>query len=85
VQSLEENIESIKYDLEETEVEKKIMLGMVERLKSDKIVYDLRTYKLEKELTYIKKQKQIILRENAGKMEEEDKTKKIHHKLLEHL
>jgi hypothetical protein len=43
-------------------VEKKIMLSMVERLKHDKVVYDLRKYKLEKEFTYIQKQKQIILK-----------------------
>jgi len=31
------------------------------------------------------KQQQIILKENSGKMEEEDKTKKIYQKLLDHL
>lgn len=66
-------------------MERKVILGMVERLKHDKVVYDLRKYKMEKELTYIQKQKQIILKENSGKMEEGDKTKKIHQKLLEHL
>jgi hypothetical protein len=40
----------------------------MERLKFDKVVYDLRKYKMEKELTYIQKQKQIILKENAGKL-----------------
>jgi len=50
-------------------MDRKVLLSMTERLKSDKIVYDLRRYKLEKELTYIQKQKQIILKENAGKME----------------
>ena len=39
------------------------------RLKSDRIVYDLRKFHLEKDLTYIQKQQHIILRENAGKLE----------------
>ena len=75
----------MRLQVEESDMDRKVLLSMMERLKSDKIVYDLRRYKLEKELTYIQKQKQIILKENAGKMEEEDKTKKIHQKLLEHL
>lgn len=85
VVELGNNLMDIKHSLEETEVEKKVMLSMVERLKHDKVVYDLRKYRLEKELAYIQRQKQIILKENAGKMEEEDKTRKIHQKLIEHL
>lgn len=68
VVELGNNLMDIKHSLEETEVEKKVMLSMVERLKHDKVVYDLRKYRLEKELTYIQRQKQIILKENAGKM-----------------
>jgi predicted nuclease with TOPRIM domain len=85
VQQLEDGLQGIKLQLEGAEVERKVMLGMADRLKSDKIVYDLRKYKLEKELAYIQKQKQIILKENAGRMEEGDRTKRIHQKLLEHL
>lgn len=58
----------MKLQLEESDMERKILIGMMERLKHDKIVYDLRKYKMEKELTYIQKQKQIILKENADKM-----------------
>jgi hypothetical protein len=85
VHNKEDELQGMKGLLEETEMEKKVMLNMVARLKSDKIVYDLRKFKLEKELVYIQKQKQIILKENAGKQEEEDKTRKVYTKLNEHL
>ena len=58
----------MRLHLEETDMDRKALISMMERLKSDRIVYDLRRYKLEKELSYIQKQKQIILKENAGKM-----------------
>lgn len=85
MQDLEGDLQRIKLQLEESEMERKVLLAMMERLRHDKIVYDLRKYKMDKDLTYIQKQKQIILKENASKMEEEDKTKKIHQRLLEHL
>jgi hypothetical protein len=85
VHGKEDELQGVKALLEETDMEKKVMLNMVARLKSDKIVYDLRKFKLEKELLYIQKQKQIILKENAGKQEEEDKTRKVYTKLHEHL
>ena len=52
----------MKLHLEETDTDRKVLISMMERLKSDRIVYDLRRYKLEKELSYIQKQKQIILK-----------------------
>lgn len=85
VRGLEEGLQAVRLQLEESETERKVLLGMAERLRSDRVVYDLRKHKLEKELQYIQRQKQIILRENAGKLEEEDKTRRIHQKLLEHL
>lgn len=68
VQEMSHSLVDIKHSLEESEIEKKVMMSMVERLKHDKVVYDLRKYRLEKELAYIQRQKQIILKENAGKM-----------------
>lgn len=68
VQELEEGLTGIRLQLEESEMERKVLLGMMERLKFDKVVYDLRKYNLDKDLKYIQKQKQIILRENAGKL-----------------
>jgi hypothetical protein len=38
------SLNNIKFHLEECDIDKKIMLNMVSRLKSDKIVYDLRKY-----------------------------------------
>ena len=37
-------------------MEKKVMLSMISRLKSDKVVYDLRKYNMEKELEQIHKE-----------------------------
>lgn len=68
MQDLDGGLQGIKLQLEESDMERKVLLAMMERLKHDKIVYDLRKYKMEKELTYIQRQKQIILKENAGKM-----------------
>jgi len=38
------------------------MVNMIERIRSDKVVYDLRKFNLQKELVYVEKQKQIILK-----------------------
>ena len=43
---LEEDLQNIKKLGEEGEMEKKVMLNMSTRLKSDKIVYDQRKYDL---------------------------------------
>lgn len=43
--------------VEESEINRKVMLNIVERVKWDKIVYDLRKYNYEKDLKYIKIQK----------------------------
>lgn len=48
VNNKETELKKIKYTLEETETEKKILLNMMARIKSDKIVYDLRKFNMEK-------------------------------------
>lgn len=40
----------MKLHLEEADIERKIMLNMVNRIKKDKVTYDLRKYNMEKEL-----------------------------------
>ena len=43
--------------LEETSTQKKVLVNMVERLKWDKVVYDQRKFNLEKEESFLHKQK----------------------------
>lgn len=42
------------------------MNNMVARLKADKVVYDQRKFNLEKELTFLQKQKHIIVLSNTS-------------------
>lgn len=84
VKKLEEDLQNFKNLGEEGETEKKVMLNMSTRLKSDKIVYDQRKYDLEKEHTSIAKTKAVILKENTSHHEEEDKTRKVYAKLSDH-
>jgi hypothetical protein len=67
---------------ESSETEKKVMGNMIARLKADKVTYDQRKFNLEKELTFLRKQRQIIVLSNHGFHEEEDRTQKIYQKLL---
>ena len=61
------------------------MHSMVSRLKSDKIVYDLRKYNMEKDLTQYSKFKEVIIKEHHKHKEENDKVEKVKHKFLSHL
>jgi hypothetical protein len=65
-------------------MEKKIMVAMSARIKSDKIVYDQRKYNLEKEFAAITRTKNVIQNENTSNHEEQDRTKKVYMKLSEH-
>jgi hypothetical protein len=65
-------------------MEKKIMVAMSGRIKSDKIVYDQRKYNLEKEFAAITRTKNVIQNENTSNHEEQDRTKKVYMKLSEH-
>ena len=40
----------MKLQLEEADIQRKIMQSMIGRLKKDKVVYDLRKYNMEKDL-----------------------------------
>ena len=53
-------------------------------MKSDKLFYGEKKVNLEKELHHLSKTKEIIVRENTNNHEEEDKTKKVYNKLVEH-
>ena len=53
-------------------------------MKSDKLFYGEKKVNLEKELQHLSKTKEIIVRENTNNHEEEDKTKKVYNKLVEH-
>lgn len=82
---MEDELKDIKLKGEEGDTEKKVINNMVDRLKFDKIVFDQRKYVMESTLSFLKKQRQLILKENASKKEEEDRTKKVYQKMMEHL
>lgn len=58
---------------------------MINRLKHDKVVYDLRKYNMEKDLTHISKAKAMILKESEKQKEHDVNTEKFKSKLLIHL
>ena len=60
---LKQQLEAKKELLEETVTEKKVLLNLELRHKTDKVFYDQRKYDLEKELSYLKKQLTIFLKE----------------------
>jgi hypothetical protein len=66
-------------------MEKKVMTGMMDRLKHDKVVYDQLKYNREKEMEMIAKHKNLILKEDKIKKEEEDRTKKVYLKMVGHI
>lgn len=61
VKGLNETLEKTKLLFAEAEVQKKVLLNMRTRLKEDKIVYDQRKFDLEKELRFLRKQKEVII------------------------
>jgi hypothetical protein len=55
------------------------------RLKSDKVVYDQRKFDMEKELRFIRKQKEVIIIDKTDISESDDRTVKIYKKFLNQL
>lgn len=74
VNQLYTSLSSIKLQVEEAEIEKKIMLNMTSRLKADKITYDLRKYNMQKELVKTQKLMKLICDESKKHKESDDKT-----------
>lgn len=75
----------MKLLLEETDTDKKVMQNMINRLKNDKVVYDLRKFNMEKNLSQIGKFKGSIVKEHEKQKEEDDRTEKMKIKLINHL
>ena len=71
VGELDSNLKAMKLQVEEADIERKIMQNMISRIKKDKVIYDLRKYNMEKELEKTKKFKRLI-KEESTKMNEED-------------
>lgn len=65
--------------------ERKVLLNLELRHKTDKVFYDQRKYDLEKELSYLRKQLAIFLREGHEIGESEDRTSKVYEKLAHEL
>lgn len=61
------------------------MLNMVHRIKHDKVVYDQRKYNLEKDLEYLRKQLNIVKREEHVVGENADRARKVYEKLVKQL
>ena len=66
-------------------MQKKVLLGMRARLKTDKVVYDQRKFDMEKELKFLKKQKEVIVIDKTDMSEADDRTNKIYKKFLNQL
>lgn len=62
-----------------------MLLNLELRHKTDKVFYDQRKYDLEKELSYLRKQLAIFLREGHEIGESEDRTSKVYEKLAHEL
>ena len=71
--------------VELTVTEKKVLLQMEGRHKSDKVFYDQRKFDLDKELIYLRKQLNIFKKEGHGIGEEEDRTVKVYERLSKEL
>jgi hypothetical protein len=71
--------------LELTVTEKKVLLHMEGRQKTDKVFYDQRKFDLDKELIYLRKQLNIFKKEGHGIGEEEDRTLKVYERLSKEL
>lgn len=63
-------------------MQKKVLLGMRDRLKTDKVVYDQRKFDMEKELRFLKKQKEVIIIDKTDLVESDDRVGKVHKKFL---
>jgi hypothetical protein len=75
----------MKVYVEEADIEKKVMLNMISRIKKDKVTYDLRKNNMEKELMKTFKFRHLIEEQQKKSREEDDKTEKMKSKLLSHV
>lgn len=83
--SLKEQLQAKKTLLEETITQKKVLLNLEWRHKTDKVFYDQRQFDLNKELSYLRKQLGIFKKSGHQIGEEEDRTVKIYQKLSKEL
>ena len=58
---------------------------MRKRLKADKVVYDQRKFDMEKELKFLKRQKEVIIIDKNDISESDDRTNKIYKKFINQL
>lgn len=58
---------------------------MRNRLKKDKVVYDQRKFNQEKELRFLRKQKEVIGIDKTDLVENDDRTNKVCKKYLQQL
>lgn len=79
------NLAEKKGQLEDTIVEKKVMLNMEWRYRQDRVFFDQQKYDLEKELEYRRKQLNIFHKEGIENNEHGDRTVKIYQKLGEEI
>ena len=60
----------MRYQMEESEMERRVMAHMAHRLKADKVVLDRRKYNTQLELELMERQKGM-LKDEATKMKEQ--------------
>lgn len=72
--NLEKNLEDKKILLEESIMQKKVLLNIRKRLHYDKVVYDQRKFDFEKEFSFQNKQISVFKRDGYFVGEERDRT-----------
>ena len=85
MKQLTEKLEQTKTLFSEAEMQKKVLESMRARLKSDKVVYDQRKFDQEKELRFLRKQKEVIVIDKTDISESDDRTNKVYKKFLSQL
>lgn len=85
VSDLEKSLKDKILLLEETTMQKNVLLNMRKRLHFDKVVYDQRKFDLEKEFSFQNKQISVFQRDGFYVGEERDRTQKIRQKFLNEL
>lgn len=61
------------------------MSNMVSRLKTDRVVLDRQKYNKELEYSLMVRQRDMMRNEATAMKEQEDRTKKVYNKMLNHL
>lgn len=82
---MDKKLKDIKLLFSETDTQKKVLSNMRDRLKHDKVVYDQRKFNMEKELKFLKKQKEVFVIDKTGMHESDDRTNKLYKKMLAQL